>query len=378
MPGLGERAVRPSTSNGGARDPTTKVKQENSAEDEQDLEKTHLKFSGLSGPPIKSEDGATTFCKNRPLIQVVEERPVTDGGVSRLRDQAKTEPESIDEERLEGSESSEYEQGRSDDKEDEDYREHTPCRDDDESPSEGEPRTDKPKTERKRPAKTAREYWTRKKLEQGKRTSFGHQKRKRRLGDSKSSASPNKATKTQVSKDEDTPLASMARIVANNQKEQFALIRAQIAEGDTRRTSTQAQDLKQAVKSFGNKKVEAVNGDWRIKPMITPLKSFQITVTSWMCEREVCFEPAGGVLADDMGTGKTLMTLGLITSHKSEECDKERHGSATLIIVPNAGVADQWRREIRTHCGTDFSNWVMIYDPKDEISSEELREKKVV
>ena len=69
-------------------------------------------------------------------------------------------------------------------------------------------------------------------------------------------------------------------------------------------------------------------------------KPFQEDGIRFMLERE--FDPKpyrncrGGLIAYDMGLGKTIMTIGLLLSHKV---------SHTLIVVPNA-IIEQWETEV--------------------------------
>ncbi|KAK8127289.1 hypothetical protein PG984_008397 [Apiospora sp. TS-2023a] len=76
-------------------------------------------------------------------------------------------------------------------------------------------------------------------------------------------------------------------------------------------------------------------------------------------------ERGGGVLADEMGTGKTLSTLALITrtldaandwlkqkqDNQSSTTKIDRHSTATLIIVPSAQLIANWVNEIDCHTG---------------------------
>ncbi|KGO58230.1 Helicase, C-terminal [Penicillium expansum] len=67
--------------------------------------------------------------------------------------------------------------------------------------------------------------------------------------------------------------------------------------------------------------------------------------------------PFGGILADTMGLGKTVTTLSTIVStlnHAKEWTEKQtndgsekRRAKATLIVLPNEVLMDQWLNEIR-------------------------------
>lgn len=71
--------------------------------------------------------------------------------------------------------------------------------------------------------------------------------------------------------------------------------------------------LLQASKDFDGRascKV-ADNGNWLIRGMNTSLKGYQMLGSAFMRRRENdIHEPKGGLMADQMGLGKTLMMLG--------------------------------------------------------------------
>ncbi|KFH45634.1 putative ATP-dependent helicase-like protein [Hapsidospora chrysogenum ATCC 11550] len=155
----------------------------------------------------------------------------------------------------------------------------------------------------------------------------------------------------------------MPDIKANTHAEQLAQIKAYMAEGgDTRRTSTQKKDLARAMKSFGYKRVKAVNGRWVLKKtMKSSLLNYQLTVASWMCMREVCGEPPGGLIADEMGMGKTVVSLACVSEHMAEKEDIKDYSRATLVVVPSHEMALQWQEEIQRHCASRLANSVVVY-----------------
>ncbi|KAK1755503.1 SNF2 family N-terminal domain-containing protein [Echria macrotheca] len=79
-------------------------------------------------------------------------------------------------------------------------------------------------------------------------------------------------------------------------------------------------------------------------------------------------ESGGGVLADEMGMGKTLATLARILQtleegkewaekKRSEEHTNskvQRHTHSTLVVVPSALLINHWMKEIRDHTGDAF------------------------
>ena len=87
-------------------------------------------------------------------------------------------------------------------------------------------------------------------------------------------------------------------------------------------------------------------GNWSVKGMRSTLKHYQIMGTAFMRRRENdTVEPRGGILADQMGLGKTVMMLANIVNGKPKERAKHR---ATLIVASPALVT-QWRAEIEKH-----------------------------
>ena len=69
-------------------------------------------------------------------------------------------------------------------------------------------------------------------------------------------------------------------------------------------TATKEFDGRGAVKADGS-------GHWKVKGMKTSLKNYQVLGTAFMRRRENdTQEPRGGLMADQMGLGKTLMMLG--------------------------------------------------------------------
>ncbi|GAB7343261.1 hypothetical protein MBLNU457_1317t1 [Dothideomycetes sp. NU457] len=113
--------------------------------------------------------------------------------------------------------------------------------------------------------------------------------------------------------------------------------------------------LNSACKVFGPQQVKPANGGlWKVNGMKSALKPHQIMGTAFMLGREAGDEePRGGILADQMGLGKTIMTLALIVSNPARV--RSEQGGTTLIVV-TAGLLDQWFNEIGEHCEVKKGN----------------------
>jgi SNF2 family DNA or RNA helicase len=108
-----------------------------------------------------------------------------------------------------------------------------------------------------------------------------------------------------------------------------------------------------ATKDFdgrGSVRPEPEKGGWLVKGMKTTLKGYQVMGSAFMRRREnAAEEPRGGLMADQMGLGKTLMMLANIVNGQPP---KGRHPRTTLLVASPA-LLSQWANEIEQHtnCG---------------------------
>jgi len=97
---------------------------------------------------------------------------------------------------------------------------------------------------------------------------------------------------------------------------------ASLPEGtrNKKQSKTDMKWLNDACRVFGNHQVKpAEDGLWKVSGMKSTLKPHQILGTAFMLTREAGEEePRGGILADQMGLGKTIMTLALIVSNPAQ------------------------------------------------------------
>ncbi|KAK5730743.1 hypothetical protein LTR15_000681 [Elasticomyces elasticus] len=130
----------------------------------------------------------------------------------------------------------------------------------------------------------------------------------------------------------------------------LAQLIASVPTEDKRAAGSDKRLLDAAIKKFtGQGSVKASSegdGNWMVTGMRSTLKHYQILGTGFMREREgASAEPKGGILADQMGLGKTVMMLANIVNGKPKKTSKTR---ATLIVASPALIA-QWAHEIEKH-----------------------------
>jgi SNF2 family DNA or RNA helicase len=173
---------------------------------------------------------------------------------------------------------------------------------------------------------------------------------------------------------------SMGTISAKTHKAQFDQLKAQIPpDCDMRRASSQVKDLEEAKKVFGFKRISAVNRNFLLKGMRTALFPYQMTLVAWMAKRE-CGDctPFGGIVGDEMGMGKTVVSLFLIDGNPPSQEEIEDHCRATLVVVPNAAIAKQWQAEAEAHSSPATANRTIIFRRSNDTDLESTKEQSIV
>ncbi|KAI4849825.1 hypothetical protein E4T44_03107 [Aureobasidium sp. EXF-8845] len=118
--------------------------------------------------------------------------------------------------------------------------------------------------------------------------------------------------------------------------------------------------LEEAGKSFTNSRglpkrargIEMIDGGWTMKGMLTPLKNYQIINCGWMRRQEMrASEPKGGILADQMGLGKTVTCIANIVNGRPLKTylPHLRSDSRTTLIVLPSSLLGQWENELERH-----------------------------
>lgn len=105
--------------------------------------------------------------------------------------------------------------------------------------------------------------------------------------------------------------------------------------------------------------------------LMTPLLPHQKQALHWLLERESNPHCSGGILADDMGVGKTMETLALICQN--------HHVEQTLIVCP-VTMLSHWRQEIIKHSMPGFfeNSICLYYGDKKPQTLEQLKLFRIV
>ncbi|KAF4663677.1 hypothetical protein FOL47_005594 [Perkinsus chesapeaki] len=104
--------------------------------------------------------------------------------------------------------------------------------------------------------------------------------------------------------------------------------------------------------------------------LVIPLLPFQREGLAWMCNQELTQECRGGILADEMGMGKTIQAVALVMKRLPET------KGPTLVVCPVAAVM-QWYSEIHRYLRPE-SLKVHVYHGSNRLKGEDLLKFDVV
>jgi hypothetical protein len=101
---------------------------------------------------------------------------------------------------------------------------------------------------------------------------------------------------------------------SRNKQDALKELIASVPIGDQKQARSDMSVLLAATKDFdGRGSVKPAGGNWLVKGMKTSLKGYQVLGSAFMRRREnAAEEPRGGLMADQMGLGKTLMVCILL------------------------------------------------------------------
>ncbi|CAN8311301.1 unnamed protein product [Cochlearia groenlandica] len=101
-----------------------------------------------------------------------------------------------------------------------------------------------------------------------------------------------------------------------------------------------------------------------------PLLRYQKEFLAWATKQELSV--AGGILADEMGMGKTIQAISLVLSRR--EVDRAQFGEAvggTLVICPPVAVS-QWLNEIARFTSSGSTKVLVYHGPKRDKNDKEF------
>lgn len=114
--------------------------------------------------------------------------------------------------------------------------------------------------------------------------------------------------------------------------------------------------LTHAMKLFGDKAQSADketsenNEMFHVKGMITTLRDYQLVGAAFMLRQERAkMEPHGGIIADEMGVGKTVQAIACILAHPPPAKEVAEGRGCTLIVMPSKPLIQQWIGEFNKH-----------------------------
>ncbi|KAM0462078.1 hypothetical protein ACHAO4_001271 [Trichoderma viride] len=98
-----------------------------------------------------------------------------------------------------------------------------------------------------------------------------------------------------------------------------------------------------------------------------------------MVERELArTNPFGGILADAMGMGKTVMTLACILGNQADDEHIAKFCKATLVVVPSKDIATQWEEEAQKHWSEPYNHMTFVYDKRHNNVEQWCKQKLIV
>ena len=115
-------------------------------------------------------------------------------------------------------------------------------------------------------------------------------------------------------------------------------------------------------------------------PLITPVQvpqpaglslqllPFQLEGLDWLLKQEKQTRFGGGILADEMGMGKTIQTIALLLA--------EPRGKPNLVVAPTVALM-QWKNEIEQHTNNGLSV-CLFYGTNRAITAQQMKDYDVV
>ncbi|KAL1633803.1 hypothetical protein SLS56_002682 [Neofusicoccum ribis] len=135
---------------------------------------------------------------------------------------------------------------------------------------------------------------------------------------------------------------------------------ASVPADQRRKALTEKKELVAASQKFSPAARADGQGGWKITGMQSSLKIYQLVGAGFMRDRErVEDKPFGGICADAMGLGKTLLMIANIVGSRPKK-SIPGEPKATLIVLP-ATLVTQWADELKKHVSPKLKLSILTY-----------------
>jgi SNF2 family DNA or RNA helicase len=165
----------------------------------------------------------------------------------------------------------------------------------------------------------------------------------------------------------DQNAAEQPTFKSKNKQEALKEIIASVPLGDKKAARDDMATINNASRDFNGRGAVKADGKgmWSVRNMKTSLKPYQVLGSAFMRRRENALEePRGGLMADQMGLGKTLMMLANIVNGLPPKGEQPR----TTLLVASQNLLRQWAQEIQTHTADNLLT-VMKYGSGNRLDS---------
>ncbi|KAA6409187.1 MAG: hypothetical protein FRX48_06740 [Lasallia pustulata] len=159
--------------------------------------------------------------------------------------------------------------------------------------------------------------------------------------------------------------AALPPVTATTKPGALNALLASVPFEDQRTAQSDKQHILKATQVLGKHKCRADGkGAWKLKGMISSLMHHQVLGSAWMVERETAADGSnGGLVADEMGFGKTLQVLATMVANPPPPGEARK----TTLVVGTPALVAQWSEEIDTHVEKNALGIVVRYHSNSRI-----------
>ncbi|KAI9694114.1 MAG: hypothetical protein M1822_003385 [Bathelium mastoideum] len=150
-----------------------------------------------------------------------------------------------------------------------------------------------------------------------------------------------------IDANENLSKGGLPEVSQRNKNDALKALIASVPEEDRRSANLDKKQIMEASKMLGHSRGLCRmdgKGGWHLKGFNGSLKHHQVLGAAFMLERETQLvgEPYGGLCADEMGFGKTIMMIANMLANQAPEGAENK----TTLIVATPGLITQWMNEI--------------------------------